>query len=190
MPLKATVTASVFEPGGRPVRESVFLKVRPKPLYLGVRIDQQDSRRRLISSPCSNWAIAVIVRLVPATENMPGGRAVKPGDVVTSLASSDRLINATNDITVADALVWNTGQTLALDAGHDVVVNAAMTASTAGSASGSLLATGSISVLAVTLKLSPCTVNVTRISTDPSLSALAFPAGGSIDPAFTPAGTA
>ena len=39
----ALVTASVFEPGGRPVRESVTLKVRPKPLYLGVKVDQGDA---------------------------------------------------------------------------------------------------------------------------------------------------
>ncbi|MBX3481673.1 MAG: alpha-2-macroglobulin family protein [Caulobacter sp.] len=39
-PLKATVTASVFEPGGRPVRESLFLKVRTKPVYLGAKVDE------------------------------------------------------------------------------------------------------------------------------------------------------
>jgi alpha-2-macroglobulin len=42
-PVLALVTASVFEPGGRPVRESVSLKLRPKPLYLGVKVDQGDS---------------------------------------------------------------------------------------------------------------------------------------------------
>jgi len=42
-PLKATVTASVFEPGGRPVRESLFLKVRGKPVYLGVKVEQGDA---------------------------------------------------------------------------------------------------------------------------------------------------
>jgi filamentous hemagglutinin family protein len=57
-----------------------------------------------------------------------------PGQVRDSLASSDRLISATNDITVADALVWTTGQKLELSAGHDVLVQAAITASTAGSA--------------------------------------------------------
>ncbi len=57
VPLKAVVTASVFEPGGRPVRESVFLKVRPRPLYLGVKIDQQDSRGR--DAPVSLDIIAV-----------------------------------------------------------------------------------------------------------------------------------
>jgi len=38
-PLTARVTASVLEPGGRPVTEAVTLKVRPKPLYLGVKAD-------------------------------------------------------------------------------------------------------------------------------------------------------
>jgi uncharacterized protein YfaS (alpha-2-macroglobulin family) len=42
-PVLALVTASVFEPGGRPVRESVSLKVRPKPLYLGVKVDEGDA---------------------------------------------------------------------------------------------------------------------------------------------------
>ena len=42
-PLEASVTASVFEPGGRPVREGMELKVRDRPLYLGVKVDQADS---------------------------------------------------------------------------------------------------------------------------------------------------
>lgn len=42
-PLQAVFTASVFEPGGRPVREGLDLKVRGKPLYLGVKVDQGDS---------------------------------------------------------------------------------------------------------------------------------------------------
>ena len=42
-PLVAAFTTSVFEPGGRPVRESLDLKVRTKPLYLGVKVDQGDS---------------------------------------------------------------------------------------------------------------------------------------------------
>jgi uncharacterized protein YfaS (alpha-2-macroglobulin family) len=45
-PLMADFTASVFEPGGRPVRESLKLKVRSKPVYLGVKIDQGDSNGR------------------------------------------------------------------------------------------------------------------------------------------------
>ena len=36
-PLLANVSASVFEPGGRPVAESAKLKLRMKPLYLGVK---------------------------------------------------------------------------------------------------------------------------------------------------------
>jgi uncharacterized protein YfaS (alpha-2-macroglobulin family) len=36
-PLLALLTASVFEPGGRPVSEQTNLKVRLKPLYLGVK---------------------------------------------------------------------------------------------------------------------------------------------------------
>jgi alpha-2-macroglobulin len=37
-PLMALFTGSVFEPGGRPVSEQVNLKVRLKPLYLGVKV--------------------------------------------------------------------------------------------------------------------------------------------------------
>ena len=42
-PLTAAFVASVFEPGGRPVREGLDLKVRTRNLYLGARIDQADS---------------------------------------------------------------------------------------------------------------------------------------------------
>ena len=42
-PLQAVFTASVFEPGGRPVREGLDLKVRTKPVYLGVKVDQGDT---------------------------------------------------------------------------------------------------------------------------------------------------
>src|SRR5690606_27400409 len=38
-PLEAEFVASVFEPGGRPVREGLKLKVRSRPLYLGVKVD-------------------------------------------------------------------------------------------------------------------------------------------------------
>ncbi|HYF22899.1 MAG TPA: alpha-2-macroglobulin [Caulobacteraceae bacterium] len=46
-PLKALVAASVFEPGGRPVREGAELKIRPRALYLGVKVDEggSDGRR-------------------------------------------------------------------------------------------------------------------------------------------------
>ena len=39
-PLSAALTASVLEPGGRPVTEGLTLKLRPKPLYFGVRTTQ------------------------------------------------------------------------------------------------------------------------------------------------------
>lgn len=42
-PLVAVFAASVFEPGGRPVREGLDLKVRTKLVYLGAKIDQGDS---------------------------------------------------------------------------------------------------------------------------------------------------
>ncbi|HEY3797263.1 MAG TPA: alpha-2-macroglobulin [Caulobacteraceae bacterium] len=42
-PVLALVTASVFEPGGRPVKESVSLKMRPLPLYLGVKVIEGDA---------------------------------------------------------------------------------------------------------------------------------------------------
>ena len=57
-----------------------------------------------------------------------------PAQVIASLAGTDRIIDATNDITVSSAVTWVTGQKLQLDAGHDVLINAAMTASTDGSA--------------------------------------------------------
>jgi len=57
-----------------------------------------------------------------------------PMQVRTSLASSDRLITATNNITVASALVWTTGQKLELKAGNNVLIKAEVTASTKNSA--------------------------------------------------------
>lgn len=42
-PLTASFTASVFEPGGRPVREGLDLKVRTKAVYLGAKINQGDA---------------------------------------------------------------------------------------------------------------------------------------------------
>ena len=39
-PLSAAVTASVLEPGGRPVTEGMTLKLRPRPLYFGVDVVQ------------------------------------------------------------------------------------------------------------------------------------------------------
>ncbi len=42
-PLMVAFTTSVFEPGGRPVRETLDLKLRTKPLYLGIKVDQGDT---------------------------------------------------------------------------------------------------------------------------------------------------
>jgi uncharacterized protein YfaS (alpha-2-macroglobulin family) len=42
-PLKALVNASVFEPSGRPVTEGATLVIRPRPLFLGVKVDTTDS---------------------------------------------------------------------------------------------------------------------------------------------------
>jgi uncharacterized protein YfaS (alpha-2-macroglobulin family) len=43
-PLSVLLTSSVFEPGGRPVKESATLRIRTKPLYLGVKVDAQDTK--------------------------------------------------------------------------------------------------------------------------------------------------
>jgi hypothetical protein len=58
VPLSATLTASVFEPGGRPVRESTFLKVLTQPVYFGVRIDQGNADSSSVA-PVSLDVIAV-----------------------------------------------------------------------------------------------------------------------------------
>ena len=42
-PLKALVNTSVFEPSGRPVTENATLLIRPRPLFLGVKVDTSDS---------------------------------------------------------------------------------------------------------------------------------------------------
>ncbi|MGA9659076.1 MAG: alpha-2-macroglobulin [Asticcacaulis sp.] len=42
-PLSVLLTASVFEPGGRPVRESQTLRIKTAPLYLGVKVEQKDT---------------------------------------------------------------------------------------------------------------------------------------------------
>ncbi len=56
-----------------------------------------------------------------------------PAQVELSLATTNRVIAVPRDIIVADALTWSTAQTLELRAGNDVLINAAVTASTAGS---------------------------------------------------------
>lgn len=77
-PLKATVTASVFEPGGRPVRESLFLKVRTKPVYLGVKVEQTDATGGNAAPVALNF-IAV---------NARGERIAAPGATYTLIAEN------------------------------------------------------------------------------------------------------
>jgi len=55
-----------------------------------------------------------------------------PASVTASLATSSRLITASNDITVANAISVATAQTLTLNAGHDVLINAPITGVPAG----------------------------------------------------------
>lgn len=40
VPVTALVTTSVFEPGGRPVRESTTLKIRTQPVYIGMKVEE------------------------------------------------------------------------------------------------------------------------------------------------------
>jgi uncharacterized protein YfaS (alpha-2-macroglobulin family) len=42
-PLSVLLTASVFEPGGRPVKESQILHIKGAPLYLGVKTESKDT---------------------------------------------------------------------------------------------------------------------------------------------------
>ncbi|HRD28921.1 MAG TPA: alpha-2-macroglobulin, partial [Caulobacter sp.] len=77
-PLKATVTASVFEPGGRPVRESLFLKVRTRPVYLGVKVEQTDAAGGS-AAPVTLDFIAV---------NAQGERIAAPGASYTLIAEN------------------------------------------------------------------------------------------------------
>lgn len=77
-PVVALVTASVFEPGGRPVRESVTLRMRPKPLYLGVKVEGADATT-LGGAPVGLDVIAV---------NGAGARIAAPG-VAYSLISEN-----------------------------------------------------------------------------------------------------
>lgn len=59
IPLIAELTASVFEPGGRPVRETARLKVRTQPVYFGVKVDQTATAGVFDASPVSLDVIAV-----------------------------------------------------------------------------------------------------------------------------------
>lgn len=59
VPLSANATVSVFEPGGRPVRESVELKVRPRPVYLGAKFEAGQSNG-LGSDPPMSISVAAV----------------------------------------------------------------------------------------------------------------------------------
>ncbi|MDB5796498.1 MAG: hxuA 1 [Paucimonas sp.] len=56
-----------------------------------------------------------------------------PATVAIRLATTDRVIDASNDITVSNDVTWSTPQRLTLDAGHDILLNATLTASAANS---------------------------------------------------------
>jgi filamentous hemagglutinin family protein len=84
-----------------------------------------------------------------------------PAQVTLSLATTNRLIVTPRDIIVSDDVTWTTPQTLELRAGHDVLVNAAITASTAGSGvvltavndvivTGAITASGAASTITMT----------------------------------------
>jgi uncharacterized protein YfaS (alpha-2-macroglobulin family) len=76
-PLTASVVASVFEPGGRPVREGLDLKIRPKALYLGVRVNQADGGGDV--APMSFDVVAV---------DAFGKRVAAPGTAWTLIAEN------------------------------------------------------------------------------------------------------
>jgi uncharacterized protein YfaS (alpha-2-macroglobulin family) len=66
---------SVFEPGGRPVRETVGLKLRTKSIYLGVKVDE--------SAASGDRAPPVSLNLIAVDQ--AGRRVVAKGQVVMSL---------------------------------------------------------------------------------------------------------
>ena len=103
-----------------------------------------------------------------------------PDDVTISLATTSREIDAAHDITVADALTWTTAQTLTLNAGHDVKVDATMTASTAGS--GIVLIAGN-DVTAVGTVTASANGSVIDMSAghDVSVTVVTASAGGSVN---------
>ncbi|MFN3512865.1 MAG: alpha-2-macroglobulin family protein [Phenylobacterium sp.] len=77
-PLTAAFTASVFEPGGRPVREGLELKVRTRPVYLGVKVDQGEA------SGGGDPPVALSVVAVD-----PAGRRIAAGGVTYALISEN-----------------------------------------------------------------------------------------------------
>jgi filamentous hemagglutinin family protein len=57
---------------------------------------------------------------------------ITTAQIVNQLTTADVRLEATNDITVASAVTWGTAHTLELNAGHDVIINAAIDASAVG----------------------------------------------------------
>ncbi len=86
-----------------------------------------------------------------------------PASVIASLASSNRTIAATNDITVSNTISIASPQTLTLNAGHDVLINASISAVPAG-AGLSLIAGNNVNAAAA--------LTVTGAGSTISLSAL------------------
>ena len=76
-PLSASVVASVFEPGGRPVREGVDLKLRQRPVYLGVKVNQAD---RSDGQAAMSWDLIAVDAF--------GRRIAAPGTVWTLVAEN------------------------------------------------------------------------------------------------------
>ena len=124
-----TVNATLTARGGAAGGNGGFIETSGKHVVLGAnnKVDTLAPRGKT-----GTWLLDPVNYTIAFTAD--GNDSETPAQVTASLASSDRLISATNDITVADAVVWTTGQKLELNAGHDVLVKAAMTASTAGSA--------------------------------------------------------
>ncbi|MCX7587370.1 alpha-2-macroglobulin family protein [Phenylobacterium sp. 58.2.17] len=77
-PLTASFTASVFEPGGRPVREGLDLKVRTKAVYLGAKIDQGDSS--------GSGDPTMLIDLIAV--NAAGQRIAAPGTTYTLISEN------------------------------------------------------------------------------------------------------
>jgi uncharacterized protein YfaS (alpha-2-macroglobulin family) len=77
-PLTATFTASVFEPGGRPVREGLDLKVRTKAVYLGAKIEQGDSS--------GSGDPTMLIDLIAV--NAAGQRIAAPGTTYTLISEN------------------------------------------------------------------------------------------------------
>lgn len=67
--------------------------------------------------------------LDPVNYTISAGGDETGGAVSTSLAATDRLIVADNDILVSDAISWSSAHSLTLQAGHDVTIASAVTPS-------------------------------------------------------------